>query len=413
MELRSIFKNIFGNNSNTQQPSTSTEIEIIDGRKAIFTKYNGDFVNDPDVITCVDTIARNAAKMHPIHIRNFSDKYERLRDNIYNFVAKKPNEIQNAYRFYYQVISNLLFYNDSIIYVQRDENYNITGLYPLDYWEGKFYEYKNKLWIKFKFGKNKERFVPYSDCIHLTRFVGLDGLVGGSQKPLIKALSFKHILDEGIINAIKTTQSIRGVLKSTKSILKPEDVKKMRDQFVKDFMDGSNESGIGGIDATTTFTPVELKPTVASSDQMKNIDDKILSYFGINENIIQSKYSEDEWNAFYESVLEPIGIQMSLEFTDKLFTPTEKTFGHEIIFESNRLQYASNKTKIELLRYGSNIFLIDELREIFNSAPLPNGEGQKVLLDQNHQQNDLDDSKDNSDEESEEEGGEDNEGKGN
>ena len=413
MELRSIFKNIFGNNSNTQQPSTSTEIEIIDGRKAIFTKYNGDFVNDPDVITCVDTIARNAAKMHPIHIRNFSNKYERLRDTTYNFVAKKPNEIQNAYRFYYQVISNLLFYNDSIIYVQRDENYNITGLYPLDYWEGKFYEYKNKLWIKFKFGKNKERFVPYSDCIHLTRFVGLDGLVGGSQKPLIKALSFKHILDEGIINAIKTTQSIRGVLKSTKSILKPEDVKKMRDQFVKDFMDGSNESGIGGIDATTTFTPVELKPTVASSDQMKNIDDKILSYFGINENIIQSKYSEDEWNAFYESVLEPIGIQMSLEFTDKLFTPTEKTFGHEIIFESNRLQYASNKTKIELLRYGSNIFLIDELREIFNSAPLPNGEGQKVLLDQNHQQNDLDDSKDNSDEESEEEGGEYNEGKGN
>ena len=413
MELRSIFKNIFGNNSNTQQPSTSTEIEIIDGRKAIFTKYNGDFVNDPDVITCVDTIARNAAKMHPIHIRNFSNKYERVKDSIYNFVAKKPNEIQNAYRFYYQVISNLLFYNDSIIYVQRDENYNITGLYPLDYWEGKFYEYKNKLWIKFKFGKNKERFVPYSDCIHLTRFVGLDGLVGGSQKPLIKALSFKHILDEGIINAIKTTQSIRGVLKSTKSILKPEDVKKMRDQFVKDFMDGSNESGIGGIDATTTFTPVELKPTVASSDQMKNIDDKILSYFGINENIIQSKYSEDEWNAFYESVLEPIGIQMSLEFTDKLFTPTEKTFGHEIIFESNRLQYASNKTKIELLRYGSNIFLIDELREIFNSAPLPNGEGQKVLIDQNHQQNDLDDSKDNSDEESEEEGGEDNEGKGN
>jgi len=382
MELRSIFKNIFGNNSNTQQPSTSTEIEIIDGRKAIFTKYNGDFVNDPDVITCVDTIARNAAKMHPIHIRNFSNKYERVKDSIYNFVAKKPNEIQNAYRFYYQVISNLLFYNDSIIYVQRDENYNITGLYPLDYWEGKFYEYKNKLWIKFKFGKNKERFVPYSDCIHLTRFVGLDGLVGGSQKPLIKALSFKHILDEGIINAIKTTQSIRGVLKSTKSILKPEDVKKMRDQFVKDFMDGSNESGIGGIDATTTFTPVELKPTVASSDQMKNIDDKILSYFGINENIIQSKYSEDEWNAFYESILEPIGLQMSLEFSNKIFTPTEKSFGNEILFESNRLQYASNKTKIELVRYASNIMTINEMREVFNLAPMDGGD--VFLIDQNH-----------------------------
>lgn len=408
MELRSIFKNIFGNNSNTKQPSTSTEIEIIDGRKAVFTRYNGDHINDYNVITCVDAIARNAAKMHPIHLRSFADKTERLQDIIYTIVAKKPNELQNAYQFYYQVISNLMFYNDSFIYVQRDENYKLTGLYPLDFSEGKLYEYNNKIWVKFKFGRNKERFVPYNDCIHLTRFVGMDGLSGGSSVPLVKVLSIKHVLDEGIVNAIKTTQSIRGILKSTKAILKPEDVKRMRDQFVKDFMDGENTNGIGGLDATTTFDPVEIKPTVASSDQIKNIDDKILSYFGLNEKILQSKYSEDDWNAFYESVLEPIGIQMSLEFTDKIFTPTEKAFGNEILFESNRLQYASNKTKIELLRYGSNIFLIDELREVFNVSPLPNGEGQKVLIDQNHQQtNEVDDSN-NENEEDEE-----NEGKGN
>lgn len=408
MEWRSIFKNIFGNNSNTKQPSTSTEIEIIDGRKAVFTRYNGDFVNDPDVITCVDTIARNAAKMHPVHLSDFAGKKRREQDKISNYVAKKPNELQNAYKFYYQVVSNLFFYNDSIIYVQRDENYKLTGLYPLDFSEGKFYEYQGKIWVKFKFGRKKERFVPYSDCIHLTRFNDLDGLVGGSQRPLVKVLSFKHVLDEGIINAIKTTQSIRGILKSTKSILKPEDVKKMRDQFVKDFMDANNTTGIGGLDATTTFDPVELKPTVATAEQAKSIDNKILSYFGLNENIIQSKYNEDEWNAFYESVLEPIGIQMSLEFTDKIFTPTEKNYGHEIIFESNRLQYASNKTKIEILRYGGNIFYVDELREVFNMAPLPNGEGQKILIDQNHQQNNnIDDSNDEN-----EEGDEENEGEG-
>lgn len=409
MEWRSIFKNIFGNNSNTKQPSTSTEIEIIDGRKAVFTRYNGDFVNDPDVITCVDTIARNAAKMHPVHLSDFAGKKRREQDKISNYVAKKPNELQNAYKFYYQVVSNLFFYNDSIIYVQRDENYKLTGLYPLDFSEGKFYEYQGKIWVKFKFGRKKERFVPYSDCIHLTRFNDLDGLVGGSQRPLVKVLSFKHVLDEGIINAIKTTQSIRGILKSTKSILKPEDVKKMRDQFVKDFMDADNTTGIGGLDATTTFDPVELKPTVATAEQAKSIDNKILSYFGLNENIIQSKYNEDEWNAFYESVLEPIGIQMSLEFTDKIFTPTEKNYGHEIIFESNRLQYASNKTKIEILRYGGNIFYVDELREVFNMAPLPDGEGQKILIDQNHQQNNnIDDPNDEN-----EEGDEENEGEGN
>lgn len=384
MERRSLFSRIFGNDKSEVQP-TATEVQILDGEKAVFTPYKGDFHNDTDVRACVDAIARNAAKMHPRHIRNFNGKMENVKDNLYKLLAKQPNEVQNAYRFYYQVINNLELYNDSFVYIQRDENLRVTGLYPLDFDESKLYEFKNKLWIKFKFGRSKERFVPYDSCIHLTRFTSKDGLFGGNTLPIVKTLSMKHILDEGIINAIKTTQNIKGVLKSTKAMLKPEDVKKMRDQFVEDFIKHSDKSGIGGLDATTDFTPVKIEPTTASDSQVKSIDDKILSYFGINENIIQSKYSEDEWNAFYESVLEPIGLQMSLEFSNKLFTPTEKNFGNEILFESNRLQYASNKTKIELIRYCGNILTYNEQREIFNLAPVEGGD--VFMIDQNHEIN--------------------------
>lgn len=384
MEKRSLFSRIFGNEKSDIQP-TATEVQILDGEKAVFTPYKGDFHNDTDVRACVDAIARNAAKMHPRHIRNFDGKMENVKSNLYKILAKRPNEVQNAYRFYYQVINNLELYNDSFVYIQRDENLKVTGLYPLDFTESKLYEFKGKLWIKFKFGRSKERFVPYDDCIHLTRFTSKDGLFGGNTLPIVKTLTMKHILDEGIINAIKTTQSIKGVLKSTKAMLKPEDVKKMRDQFVEDFINKGDKSGIGGLDATTEFTPVKIEPTTASDSQVKSIDDKILSYFGINENIIQSKYSEDEWNAFYESVLEPIGLQMSLEFSNKLFTPTEKNFGNEILFESNRLQYASNKTKIELIRYCGNILTYNEQREIFNLAPVEGGD--VFMIDQNHEIN--------------------------
>ena len=384
MEKRSLFSRIFGNDKSDIKP-TATEVQILDGDKAVFTTYKGDFHNDTDVRSCVDAIARNAAKMHPRHIRNYNGILENRKDNLYKLLAKKPNELQNAYRFYYQIVTNLELYNDSFVYIQRDENLKVTGLYPLDFDESKLYEFNDKLWIKFKFGRSKERFVPYDDCIHLTRFTSKDGLFGGNTLPIIKVLSMKHILDEGIINAIKTTQSIKGVLKSTKAMLKPEDVKKMRDQFVEDFINKGDKSGIGGLDATTEFTPVKIEPTTASDSQVKVIDSKILSYFGINENIIQSKYSEDEWNAFYESVLEPIGLQMSLEFSNKLFTPTEKNFGNEILFESNRLQYASNKTKIELIRYCGNILTYNEQREIFNLAPVEGGD--VFMIDQNHEIN--------------------------
>ena len=383
MERRSLLGRIFGSEKETTAPQTSEQLEIIEGQKAVFTPYRGNFHEDPDVLACVDTIARNGAKMHPRHIRNSSEKMENLKGNLYKLLSKQPNEIQNAYKFYYQIISNLELYNNSIVYIQRDENLKVTGLYPLDFNEIKLYEYKDAIWIKFKFGRGKERFVPYSSCIHLTRFVGKDGLFGGSTQPLIKVLDIQHVMDEGIVNAIKTTQSIKGILKSTKAMLKPEDVKKMRDQFVNDFVNyHRNKTGIGGLDATTDFTPVKIEPQTATGEQTKRFDEKILKYFGINENIIQSKYSEDEWNAFYESVLEPIGLQMSLEFTNKLFTPTEKGFGNEIIFESNRLQYASNKTKIELIRYASNIMTVNELREIFNLAPEEGGD--VFMIDQNH-----------------------------
>ena len=350
MEHRSLFSRIFGNNKDTKAPTTATTFQLLDNYKSVFTKYNGKFQSDIDVITCVDTIARNAAKMHPKHIRKTPEKLEVLNGNLYRLLSKKPNELQNAFQFYYQIIT--------------------------------LYEYGDKMYIQFKFGNSKERFVSYNNCIHLTRFVSDNGLFGGSTEPIVKTLSLKHILDEGLINAIKTTSAIKGVVKSTQAMLKPEDVKKMRDQFVKDFVDNSDNSGIGGLDATTTFDPVNINPKTADDNQIKIYDNKVLSYFGVNENIIQSKYNEDEWNAFYESVLEPIGLQMSLEFSNKLFTPTEIYFGNEIIFESNRLQYASNKTKIELVRYGNNIMTVNEQREVFNLAPIEGGD--VILIDQNH-----------------------------
>lgn len=384
MERRSLFSRIFGTDNSSKSPPQATEVKILDDSKAVFTPYKGDFRNDADVRACVDAIARNGAKMHPRHIRNNDNGMENLKGSLYRILAKQPNELQNAYQFYYQVITNLELYNDSFIYIQRDLTTNkVTGLYPLDFSEGKLYEYEGNIYVKFKFGRSKERFVPYDSCIHLTRYVGEDGLFGGKITPIIKILSMKHIMDEGMINAIKTTQNIRGIVKSTKAMLKPEDVKKMRDQFVADFIKNGDKSGIGGLDATTDFTPVKIEPTTANDSQIKIIDSKLLSYFGINENIIQSKYSEDEWNAFYESVLEPIGLQMSLEFSNKIFTPTEKYFGNEIIFESNRLQYASNSTKIQLLRFGTNIMTQNELREVFNLAPREGGD--VILIDQNHE----------------------------
>ena len=81
-----------------------------------------------------------------------------------------------------------------MIIEHQDENYKITGLYPLSYQTITLYEYGDKMYIQFKFGNSKERFVSYNNCIHLTRFVSDNGLFGGSTEPIVKTLSLKQVL---------------------------------------------------------------------------------------------------------------------------------------------------------------------------------------------------------------------------
>jgi len=102
----------------------------------------------------------------------------------------------------------------------------------------------------------------------------------------------------------------------------------------------------------------------------------VYKYFNVSEPIVKSEYNEDQWNSFYESVIEPLAIQMSLEFTSKLFSDGQKKYGNEIIFESNRLQYASNKTKIEVVQMlmDRGMMSINQGLEVFNLPPIDGGD---------------------------------------
>lgn len=371
--FRSLFSKIFGVE---QGKEYGTDLEMMEGYRARFTNFNGRLYETPYVRMCIDAIARNGAKLSPKHIRAKTRQFKELDGTIQRLIGEQPNIIDNAYSFYYKVISQLYLNNNAFIYIQRDQNGTPIGLYPLRAEEVDLLEYREEIYIKFKFSKGKFYVAPLKDdVIHLKRFYCQNDIMGGDSLGITKLMSLRHIMDEGIVNAIKTTQSIKGVLKTTKAMLKPEDVKKMRDAFVQDFMD-NNRSGIGGLDAMAEFVPIKLDPMVASDSQDKANKDDIMNYFGVSEKIIQSTYTEDEWNAFYESVLEGIALQMSLEFTNKLFTITERFHGNKIIFEANRLQYASNQTKISIIKNLAPLgaLTINEMREILNMAPVEDGD---------------------------------------
>src|SRR5690606_34753997 len=116
---------------------------------------------------------------------------------------------------------------------------------------------------------------------------------------------------------------------------------------------------------------VKKQPLMVQANQMKEVRGAVFRYFGVSEAIVKGDCTEDQWNAFYESTIEPLAVQMSLEFTSKLFTPRELGHGNEIIFEANRLQYASMKTKLDLRQMVDRGALTpNEWREALNLAPI-------------------------------------------
>ena len=188
-------------------------------------------------------------------------------------------------------------------------------------------------------------------------------------------LELLNTANEGIANAIKSTANLRGILKSTKAMLDPKDIKKMKDDFVKDYLNTANEGGIASLDASQEFTPITMNPTVANYMHIKEFRENVYRYFGINDYIIMSNYKEEQLEAFYEARIEPFLVALSLELTKKVFTDKELGFNNYIMFEANRLDFASTKTKLDMVALvDSGALTPNEWRGIFNLSPVKGGD---------------------------------------
>jgi HK97 family phage portal protein len=380
-EKRSLFTMIFGNKSN-QTIGQSTQLKMMNGYVPVFTQFGNESYNSDVVRSAIDAIARNAAKLKPKHIRRINGKVNPQDSNIQNLLQVQPNPFMDAYTFYYKIITQLYMQNNSFVYIDTDNNGGIKGFYPINPGTTELIEFKGEVYAKFTFFGGEKITLPYTDLIHLRRFFYKNDFYGETNNhALYPTLELINTTDQGIINAIKSSASLRGILKFT-SMLKESDMKRQRDKFMSEYMDITNNGGVAVTDAKADYIPLNSEPKLIDGNQMALIEEKVYKYFGVSKSIVISNYTEDEWNAFYESVIEPLAIQMSLQFTTKIFSDREKGFGNEIIFESNRLAYASNKTKTLLIQelMPMGVLSINEAREILNMAPVEDGDKRILSL---------------------------------
>lgn len=382
-EKRSLLNMIFGNKKQTNTV-TKTEMQLLSGYDAKFTTISSNIYDSKVSRQCIDRIATHCAKLIPKHIQGSIGN--NIKGEINFLLQNEPNPIMNTYDFIYRTISMLYTDSNAFVYIAKNKQGFITGFYPvlaLDY--SLLQDQSNKMYLQFNFVNGKTYTLPYLELIHLRLFYNKNDIFGTNNKVLFTDLESAHTASEGIKNAIKTSNNLKGIIKYD-AVLKEKDIKASKDAFVRDFLNLENESGIAALDGKGDFKEINLKPITLDKEQLERVNYNIFDYFGISEKIVNNSYNSTEWNAFFEGVIEPRAIQMSGAFTNKIFSYQARKDGHKIIFTANRLQYASLDSKINLIKVAGAYGLLtkDDGREILDMAPLGGEEGKKILQSLNN-----------------------------
>lgn len=351
--------------------------ELVNEATGGFSAYAGDAYSSDIYREAVDAIARNAGKLKGSHVVTYSDQRRETGDNRLNrLLQTRPNRYMSAYDFLYKLVTRLFLYNNAFAYLDKDDRGNVKAIYPITASHVDILsDGAGSLFCGFMLRSGQMVTLPYDDIIHLRRFYNESEILGEDNSAIASGIELAQTQNDGIANAIKAGASIRGILSFTQ-IMSPSKLKEEKDAFVKDYLELGNEGGVIATDQKMTYTPIDHKPVLLDADQAKEIKTKIYDYLGVTEAIVNSSYTEDQYAAFYESTLEPIAIALSQEFTAKVFNDREQAFGNSIVFESGRLQFTSNKTKVSLIAqlapYG--LLTINQALEILNLPSVPDGD---------------------------------------
>ena len=383
MEFRNLIDTIFNVKPNNEDSNKYTNAQLINSYTNFITNYNAEIYNDLAVRSCVDTIARHVAKLKPVHIIQDDNGRNTQKSAINNLLANRPNIYMSTSDFLYKIASQLLYYGNAFVYIQKDEKQNINGFYPIDFTSCELKEYDNNLYLKFNFNNAKNIVIPYTDIIHIRRNYSTHDLLGqDAYKPLLETLTNLSKSRQSISNKVENGGKISGILKLSGMVSQSE-WKTKAELFADWFKSSTSKSGgVATIDSTADFIPVSTKAESAEEAQLKYLQSEVYSYFGINEAIVNGSYNETEWQAFYESIIEGIKIQLSQEFTAKVFTEKEKEYGNIIDFNSNRLTYASTTNKVNMVKELGALGLLttNEARELFDLPPVEDGDKRLVSL---------------------------------
>ena len=339
-----------------------------------FTTWRGEIYESELVRAAIDARARNISKLK-------AEILGSAKPTLQTQLRLRPNGWQTWSQFLYRCSTILDMQNTLVIVPVYDRYMNVTGYYPVLPKRCEVIDVNGEPWLRYEFTNGQRAADRWDNVAVLTRFQYKSDFFGESNHALDPTMKLIHVENEGIEEAVKNGATFRFIGRLN-NFAKAEDIALEQSRF--------NENNLradgGGIllfpNTYTDIRQIDSKPYTPDENERNYIKTNVFNYFGVNEDIMQSKAYGDAWAAFYESVIEPFAIQFSECMTAAAFTDRERSQGSMIMLTSNRLQYLTTAEKLNVSAQLADRGILnrDEVREIWNLPPLPNGEGQAYII---------------------------------
>lgn len=361
------------------KPNTGTALQMVNVWNENYLTWNGKLYESDLVMSCIRPRVTAVGKLLAKHIREDGKSLTVNPMTNIRVLLKYPNPVMTMQQFLEKMAYQLTLNGNAFALIVRDGDSGgkPIALYPIECNSVKReVDPDGRVMITFYLKNGKILTLYYEDVLHLRQDFNEHEFFGTNPAPaLTQLMECVGTIDQGIVKAIRNSGIIRWLLKFN-SGMRPEDIKKNVTEFVDNYLSVESDSfGAAGVDAKVEAKQIEPKDYVPNAAVTDKLTERIYAFFGVNKAIIQSNYDENQWNAFYEAVVEPVAIQLGDVFTIRLFTKKEINFGNRIVFESSNLQCASMTTKLNLVALlDRGIMNANEIRRIFNLPPIDGGD---------------------------------------
>ena len=346
--------------------------KMLNGYTPRFTKWSGDVYESELIRAAINARATHISKLRV-------DIQGAARPALQNKLKHGPNSFQTWGQFLYRLSTILDIHNTAFLCPVYDQYGEPSGIYcPLPS-KCEIVQYGNTPYLRYEFARGNHAAIELTYCGVMTKYQYNDDFFGESNAALFPTMELIHIQNQGIEEGVKSAASFRFMAK-VNNFSKVTDLSNERKRFTEE---NFAKDGGGILLFPNTYTDikqVDAKPWVIDAEQMAVIQKNVFEYFGVNEEVLMNKAFGDAWSAFYEGAIEPFAIQFSDVMTRMLFTLREQSQGNQVIASSNRLQYLSNKEKLnvssQMLDRG--IMSINDVREIWNLPTVEGGDARII-----------------------------------